>query len=104
MFDVFFVGDAIKRNMPDGDVKALSMGSGFSLDTKERVWMPASGLRQRYDLHISSGKQDPGLVDMSEEEGFRDAVVPECGLQDFCQRVLRGPNQDPEVLHIARMG
>ena len=90
--------------MPDRNVEALAVGPVFVLFIERRVQISENGLRQRYDLYISRGEQDPCLINMPESERFWDAVVPECGLQDFCQRVLRGPNKDPEVLHVAGMG
>ena len=53
LFDVFFVCDAIKCDMPDRDVKALAVGSTFSLVVDAQAQGPESDLRQRYDLHIS---------------------------------------------------
>ena len=80
MLDVFFIHDTMEGDMPDRNVKALAVGSTFSSVTGKRKHVPEKGLRQRHDLHISCGEQNPCLVDMPEGEGFRGAVVPECGL------------------------
>jgi len=79
VLDIIFVRDTAEGNVPDRNVKALTVGSTFSL-TGKRDHVPKKCLRQRYDLYISCGKQNPCLVDMPEGEGFRGAVVPECGL------------------------
>lgn len=53
LFDVFFVCDAIKCDMPDRDVKALAVGSTFSSAADAQAQNPESDLRQRYELYIS---------------------------------------------------
>jgi len=79
VLDVFFVRDTTEGDVPDRNVEALAVGSTFPL-TGKRKYVPKNSLRQRYDLNISCGKQNPCLVDMPEEESFRGVVVPKCGL------------------------
>ena len=77
---MFFVRNTIECDVPYRNVKALAVGSVFSSIGGKRDHALENSLRQRYDLHISSGKQNPCLVGVPEGEGFRGAVVPECGL------------------------
>ena len=80
MLDVLFIRNTIEGNVPDRNMEALAMSSAVLSVTSKWICVPEMGLRQRYDLHISCGEQNPCLVDMPERECFRGAVVPECGL------------------------